>query len=73
MQPKSPSPADIKLAILRLLALPDDDEKLTESDLAFLRSDLVRTVLRHWRDGFLGMKVSPLGITRQDTNAWEKN
>jgi hypothetical protein len=37
--------ADARLAMLRLLMLPDDYADLTESDLEFLRSDIVRELV----------------------------
>ena len=42
---KKPNLADAQLAALKLLLLPDDDDRLTESDLEFLRSDLVGDLL----------------------------
>jgi len=45
MKPKKYTLADAQEAAARLFLLPDDDSKMTESDLDFLRSDLVGELL----------------------------
>ena len=53
MQPKKHTLAAARSAALRLLLLPDDDSALTESDLDFLRSDLVGELLSgRWPTAF---------------------
>lgn len=42
---KKASLADARLAVIRLLLLPDDDSKLTKQDLELLRSDLAGDIL----------------------------
>jgi|HubBroStandDraft_6_1064221.scaffolds.fasta_scaffold2254956_2 hypothetical protein len=52
MKPKKHTLADAHEAALRLVLLPDEDA-LTESDLDFLRSDLVGELLEgKWPEAF---------------------
>ena len=58
MQPKPhPSRADVRLAVLKLLALPDNEDDFSKDDYEFLKSELVGRILRFWPDGALGITV----------------
>ena len=45
MKTKRPNLADARLAVVKLLLLPEAYDDLTETDLEFLRSDLVGQIL----------------------------
>ena len=45
MKNKKPNLADAKLAVVRLLLLPEDYNDLTKEEIEFLRSDLVGEIL----------------------------
>jgi hypothetical protein len=54
MQPKHtyPNRATVRLAVLRLLLLPDNESELTKDDYEFLKGDLARKILQYWPAGF---------------------
>jgi len=48
MQPKHPNRADVRLAVLRLLLLPENEADFTKDDYDFLCSDLAGKILKYW-------------------------
>jgi hypothetical protein len=57
-KPAHPNRADVKLAVLKLMLLPDNEADFTKDDYEFLKSDLCGKILKFWPDGALGVTVS---------------
>jgi hypothetical protein len=58
-----PNRATVRLAVLRLMLLPDDEAKFSKDDYEFLKSDLAGSILKHW----------PSGLRHENIKRNEKN
>ena len=49
--------ADVKLAVMRLLLLPDDSKDFTAKDYEFLRSEICGKILAYWPSHLLNLNL----------------